>query len=102
MQALWEICPDYNIVILDHTVDVHNLSDVAWRALGNVDWHRDAVIKGGIDHFDTGGNPRGHIGIDASAKSAEAGHPRGWPEEIKMSQEIKQLVDRKWAEYGIK
>jgi hypothetical protein len=28
MRALWELCPDYNIVILDHQVDVHNLSDV--------------------------------------------------------------------------
>jgi 4-hydroxy-3-polyprenylbenzoate decarboxylase len=102
MQALWEICPDYNIIILDHAVDVHNLSDVAWRALGNVDWHRDAVIKGGIDHFDTGGNPRGHIGIDATEKHVDDGYPRGWPEEIEMSPEIRQLVDSKWREYGIK
>jgi len=72
---------------------------VAWRTLGNVDWHRDVVIKGGIDHFDTGVSPRGAIGIDATAKTG--GDGRGWPEEIEMSPEIKQLVDGKWTEYGI-
>jgi 4-hydroxy-3-polyprenylbenzoate decarboxylase len=102
LDKLWSICPTYNIVVLDSQVDLRNLSDVAWRTLGNVDWRRDLVIKGGpINHFETDDALRGQIGIDATAKNADDGHPRGWPEEMEMSAEIKQLVDRKWAEYGI-
>jgi 4-hydroxy-3-polyprenylbenzoate decarboxylase len=101
MRALWEICPDYNLVILDHKVDVNNLSDVAWRTLGNVDWQRDLEVKGGIDHYAPADSPRGAVGIDATSKDATDGHPRGWPEEIFMSPEVIKKIDAKWAEYGI-
>jgi len=91
-----------NIVALDSFVDVHNLSDAAWRALGNVDWRRDIAIQGGpIDHFAGDDGPRGQIGIDATIKTAEDGHPRGWPVEIAMSEEVRRRVDEKWPEYGI-
>jgi 4-hydroxy-3-polyprenylbenzoate decarboxylase len=42
----------------------------------------------------------GKLGIDATAKWPEEG-ARPWPEEIEMSQEVRDLVDRRWAEYGI-
>lgn len=100
-EALWALAPGYNLVLLDESVDVHNLSDVAWRALGNVDWRRDILIQnGGIDHFAAPGVPS-CIGIDATAKGPRDGHPRGWPDEIVMSDEVKRLVDEKWAQYGI-
>jgi 4-hydroxy-3-polyprenylbenzoate decarboxylase len=102
MHKIWAICPDYNLVILDQTVDVHNLSEVAWRTLGNVDWRRDLEISTGtVDHFDMDtSKPRGHIGIDATAKAKHDGHPRGWPKEIFMSTEIVERVNRRWSEYG--
>jgi len=100
-ETLWALAPGYNLVLLDAGNDVHNLSDVAWRALGNVDWRRDILIQnGGIDHFATD-DGRACIGIDATTKDARDGHPRGWPVEIEMSDAIKQLVDEKWAQYGI-
>jgi len=100
--ALWHVAPDTNLIALDHIVDIQNRSDIAWRALGNVDWRRDVVITGGpVDHFAPEGSPRGQIGIDATSKGPEDGHPRGWPEEIEMSAEIKALVDQKWDQYGI-
>jgi 4-hydroxy-3-polyprenylbenzoate decarboxylase len=103
MQKLWDICPDQNIVILDRAVDIKNLSDVAWRTLGNVDWRRDIVIKDGpVDPYDSGDSPRGQIGIDATSKSEVDGHPRGWPEEIVMSPEIVERVDEKWKAYGFR
>lgn len=103
MSALWKICPDYNIIILDHNVDLNNLSDVAWRTLGNVDWRRDTEISvGAIDHYAPAGSQCGHIGIDATSKNAADGHPRGWPEELFMSPEIVELVNQKWKSYGIK
>jgi len=92
-----------NVIILDDFVDVNNLSEVAWRTLGNIDWRRDIEIKGGnVDHFAPADSPRGQPGIDATMKTAQDGHPRGWPEEIEMASEIKALVDKKWKEYGIK
>jgi 4-hydroxy-3-polyprenylbenzoate decarboxylase len=103
MRALWKIAPDYNIVILDADVDVNNLSDVAWRTLGNVDWRRDIlIITGEVDHFAPADGKRGYIGIDATSKIEADGHPRPWPEELFMSPEIVALVDQKWKQYGIK
>jgi 4-hydroxy-3-polyprenylbenzoate decarboxylase len=102
MQQLWAICPDRNLILLDKNVDVNNLSDVAWRALGNTDWRRDVQISGGIDHYAAPDAARGQIGIDATSKTAADGHPRGWPEEIFMSPEIVERVTRRWKEYGLK
>jgi 4-hydroxy-3-polyprenylbenzoate decarboxylase len=41
-----------------------------------------------------------HMGVDATRKWKEEGFVRPWPGEIKMSPEIKQLVTRRWKEYG--
>jgi 4-hydroxy-3-polyprenylbenzoate decarboxylase len=101
-EAIWAIAPEVSILALDPFVDVRDPSEVAWRTLGNVDWRRDILISGGaVDHFAADDGPRGQIGIDATAKGPEDGHPRGWPQEIVMSEDIKVLVDRKWGEYGI-
>jgi hypothetical protein len=42
----------------------------------------------------------GKLGIDATAKGPEEG-TRPWPEEIRMTDEVRALVDRRWDEYGI-
>jgi 4-hydroxy-3-polyprenylbenzoate decarboxylase len=93
------------IVVVDGDTDVQNLSEVAWRVLGNVDWKRDVtVVEGPVDQLDhSASRPSlgGKIGVDATAKGPEDGHPRGWPEEIEMSPEIKELVTRRWQEYGV-
>lgn len=102
MRKVWEICPDYNLVILDDFVDVNNLSDVAWRALGNTDWQRDVAFSHGtIDHYASSDQPRSFIGLDATSKSADDGHPRGWPEEIFMDAAIVKKVDERWSAYGL-
>jgi 4-hydroxy-3-polyprenylbenzoate decarboxylase len=103
MRQLWKLCPDYNIIILDADVDINNLSDVAWRTLGNVDWRRDMLISTGeVDHFAPADGKRGYIGIDATVKTEADGHPRPWPEELFMSPEIVERVTKRWKEYGIK
>jgi 4-hydroxy-3-polyprenylbenzoate decarboxylase len=33
---------------------------------------------------------------------AAEGYVREWPEVIRMSDEVRALVDRRWAEYGIR
>jgi 4-hydroxy-3-polyprenylbenzoate decarboxylase len=93
------------IVVVDHDVQVHDLSEVAWRVLGNVDWQRDIVVVDGpvddLDHSALRPAFGGKIGVDATAKGPQDGHPRGWPPEIQMLDQIKALVDRRWQEYGL-
>ncbi|MGH2538750.1 MAG: menaquinone biosynthesis decarboxylase [Candidatus Promineifilaceae bacterium] len=93
------------IVVVDQDVDVHNLREVAWRVLGNVDWKRDVtVVEGPVDQLDHSAardSFGGKIGIDATAKRPADGHPRGWPQEIEMAADVEEMVSRKWAEYGI-
>jgi hypothetical protein len=41
------------------------------------------------------------IDLDATTKLAGEGFTRRWPGELKMSPEIKAIVDRKWKELGL-
>jgi 4-hydroxy-3-polyprenylbenzoate decarboxylase len=93
------------IVVVDEWVDVHDLSQVAWQALGNVDWSRDIiVVDGPVDHLDHASYRHsfgGKIGVDATAKGPDEGYTRGWPEVIQMSPEIKARVDEIWDKLGL-
>jgi 3-polyprenyl-4-hydroxybenzoate decarboxylase len=42
----------------------------------------------------------GKLGIDATHKWESEG-AREWPERIEMSQEVRDLVDGRWSEYGL-
>ena len=91
------------IVVVDHDVDVQDLSQTAFTVLGNVDWARDVVIEEGpvdaLDHSSYRQNFGGKIGIDATRKLPGEGYEREWPERIEMDSRIKDLVSRKWKEY---
>jgi 4-hydroxy-3-polyprenylbenzoate decarboxylase len=93
------------IVVVDEWVDVHNLSQVAWQALGNVDWSRDVVVVDGpVDHLDHASYRHsfgGKIGVDATAKGPDEGYTRGWPEVIQMSPDVKRRVDGMWDSLGL-
>ena len=93
------------IIIVDHDVDVENISEVTWRIGTNIDPSRDLVIlKGPADDLDHASEvPKfgGKIGIDATSKGKLDGFNRDWPDEIVMSEEIKKLVDKKWDNYKI-
>jgi len=90
------------VVVVDEWVDVQNLSQVAWQVLGNVDWQRDTLIWNGpldqLDHSTPQATFGGKIGVDATAKWPEEGHPRPWPEVVKMDPEVKARVDQLWQE----
>jgi 4-hydroxy-3-polyprenylbenzoate decarboxylase len=107
MHALWGLgmlsltkC----VVVVDATVDVHDYEQVLFYAGANVDPKRDVILsEGPLDHLDHAPERQffgGKLGIDATAKWPEEG-ARPWPEEIEMSDEIKELVDRRWSEYGL-
>ena len=91
------------VIIVDSNVDVHNLSEVSWKIFNNVDPARDAIItKGPVDILDHASQFHGYggkMGIDATKKWKSEGFTREWPDEIVMSQEIKEKVDLRLKEY---
>ena len=93
------------IVVVDSDCDVHNYHEVAWRALGNVDYSRDLLLtEGPVDHLDHASYNQfwgGKAGIDATAKWESEGYTRGWPEAVRMSSAVKATVDKRWKEYGL-
>jgi 4-hydroxy-3-polyprenylbenzoate decarboxylase len=107
MHAIWGLgmlSLTKSIIVVDAHVDVHDYAQVLFYAGANVDPKRDVVIaEGPLDHLDHAPERQfvgGKLGIDATAKLPEEG-ARPWPEEIEMSAEIRDLVDRRWAEYGL-
>ncbi len=92
------------VVVVDEHVDVHDYAQVLFYVGANVDPKRDVVITEGpldqLDHAPTLQFVGGKIGVDATAKGPAEG-ARPWPEEIRMSDEIRELVDRRWSEYGL-
>ena len=108
MHALWGLglmMLAKAIIVVDAKVDVQNTSEVAWRVAANIDPARDIVIVEGpvddLDHASWTPKYGSKVGIDATEKGPMDGRDRPWPEDIVMSDEIRQLVDGKWEQYGI-
>ena len=101
-QAMFTKC----IVVVDEDVDVRNVSEVAWKALNNIDPQRDIEFTLGpidsLDHASRMPNWGSKMGIDATRKSAEEGFTRRWPDVMKMSPEVKARVDLLWKQAGLK
>jgi 4-hydroxy-3-polyprenylbenzoate decarboxylase len=93
------------IFIFDEEVNVQNTSEAAWKAFNNVDPARDIIVAEGpldvLDHSSDRPIYGAKMGIDATKKWPEEGYQRQWPPEIHMSEEIKELVDKRWKEYGL-
>ena len=93
------------IIVVDQFVDVHNVSEVAWRVTNNIDPANDVTFAEGpiddLDHATPAARYGSKMGIDATAKGPMDGRTREWPPDIVMSDSIKKLVDGKWSEYGI-
>ena len=93
------------IIVVDEWVNIHDLSEVAWLAFMNIDPRRDCFfVEGPVDtlnHASPEWNFGSKMGIDATRKLPEEGHPRPWPEPIVMSPEVTEKVTRRWSEYGL-
>jgi len=107
MHALWGLgmlSLSKSIVVVDEHVNVHDYADVFFRVTANVDPKRDVLItEGPLDHLDHAPGRQfygGKLGIDATHKLPEE-DARPWPEEIVMSDEIRELVTRRWGDYGL-
>lgn len=108
MNSLWgmgQMMYTKMIIVVDENVSPQDLSTVAWKVFNNIDAKRDVVIsEGPLDALDHASNlPHyGHrMGIDATKKWPSEGHTREWPDDIEMTEEVKDLVSRRWSEYGV-
>ncbi len=72
------------LLVLEAHVHLENISEVLWKLFNNLDPKRDIQIAGQ------------RIGVDLTRKLPEEGYQQDWPEEIVMSAEIKQRIDKKW------
>jgi len=100
-QAMFTKC----LVVVDDDVNVHDLSEVAWKALNHIDPERDIQFTLGpvdsLDHASRLPNYGSKMGIDATRKWPAEGFARQWPDEIRMPAEVKARVDALWAELGL-
>jgi 4-hydroxy-3-polyprenylbenzoate decarboxylase len=72
-------------VVLENHENVNDASTVLWKILNNIDPKRDMYIFGN------------RVGIDVTCKTGEPDFKQYWPDEIEMSNNIKQIVDQKWT-----
>jgi len=93
------------IVVVDEDVDVQNISEVAWKALNNIDPQRDIeFVTGPIDSLDHSSrmiNWGSKMGVDATKKWKEEGFNRRWPDVIKMDSAVQKRVDELWKKAGL-
>jgi 4-hydroxy-3-polyprenylbenzoate decarboxylase len=101
MHGLWgmgQMMFSKYIVVVDEDCDVHNTSEVLFRLCANTDPARDTtVIKNpsdSLDHAPSEQNIGSHMGFDATRKLPGENYHRQWPELLKMTDEIKGLVDK--------
>jgi 4-hydroxy-3-polyprenylbenzoate decarboxylase len=93
------------IVVVDEDVDVQNFSEVAWRALNNIDPQRDIeFVMGPVDSLDHASRMADYgskMGVDATRKWPQEGFARRWPEVIRMSADVRARVDEMWKKAGL-
>ena len=93
------------IVVVDAECDVHDYSQVAWRALGNTDYQHDLLVtEGPVDHLDHSSYQQfwgGKAGIDATRKLPGEGYSREWPPAIVQNPAVVDRVTQRWKEYGL-
>ena len=101
-QAMFSKC----IVVVDEDVDVQNVSEVAWKALNNIDPQRDIeFVTGPVDSLDHASRlPHfgSKMGVDATKKWVSEGFTRPWPDVITMPDGVKQRVDELWRKAGLR
>ena len=72
------------LVVLECHENINDASTVLWKILNNIDPKRDMHFFGG------------RVGIDVTCKTGENNYTQYWPDEIEMSEKVKENVDQKW------
>ena len=108
MHALWglgQMMFTKTLIIVDHDVNVHDLSEVTWVAGNHIDPRRDTIfVDGPVDVLDHAAPALGFgskFGIDATRKLRGEGFEREWPEAIVMNEQTKRHIDSIWNKLGL-
>jgi len=92
------------VIVVDKTVNVHDLSSVALNVFNNIDPKRDLFfVEGPVDTLNHAAPIRDYgskVGIDATAKWKEENYTRVWPEDITMDETTKKKIDAVWESIG--
>lgn len=100
-QAMFSKC----IVVVDEDVNVQDVSEVAWKALNNIDPQRDIEMVLGpvdsLDHASRLANFGSKMGVDATKKWPQEGFTRPWPDVIRMAPDVKSRVDELYKKAGL-
>jgi len=108
MHALWglgQMMFTKTLIVVDHDVNVHDLSEVTWVVGNNIDPKRDTLfVEGPVDVLDHAAPLLGYgskIGIDATRKWRSEGYEREWPGAIVMDEKTKAYIDSIWEKLGL-
>jgi 4-hydroxy-3-polyprenylbenzoate decarboxylase len=93
------------VIVTDDDVDARDWKDVIWAISTRVDPARDLTIleHTPIDYLDFASPEPGlgsKLGIDATNKWPPETR-RDWGTKIRMSDDIVDLVTRRWSDYGL-
>jgi len=95
-----------NVIVVDHDIDVHNLSEVMWAFSLNVRADQDLLVSSrceqDLEH--PGLCPRGEgarLGIDATRKWKEENYTRERPGLVTMDEEVTRRVLERWESDGL-
>lgn len=108
MMGLWgmgQLSLTKMFVVVDHYIDINNMNEVIWAITTKADPKRDVLIidNAPTDTLDPASpllNLGSKLGIDATTTWKEEGYQRDIQEEVKVDEETRILVDRKWSNYG--
>jgi len=108
MHALWglgQMMFTKILIVVDHDVNIQDLSEVTWIVGNHIDPKRDMVLlEGPVDVLDHAAPRLGFgskVGIDATRKWRGEGFEREWPDAITMDEKTKRYIDTIWHKLGI-
>ena len=108
MHALWgmgQMMFTKILMVVDHDVNVQDLSEVTWVMGNHIDPKRDVIfVEGPVDVLDHAAPMAGFgskMGIDGTRKWRSEGFDRGWPDAIVMDDKTKKYIDSIWEKLGI-
>lgn len=107
--AFWSALPQFTytkfVVVVDKDINIRDPRQVVWAISSKVDPVRDVFILPNtpFDSLDFASEKiglGGRMGIDATTKMPpETEHE--WGEVLKSDPDVSEMVDRRWAEYGL-
>ncbi|MSP40044.1 MAG: menaquinone biosynthesis decarboxylase [Deltaproteobacteria bacterium] len=108
MHALWglgQMMFTKTLIVVDHDVNVHDLSEVTWVVGNNIDPKRDTLfVEGPVDVLDHAAPALAYgskLGIDATRKWRSEGYEREWPPVIVMDEQTQNYIDSIWEKLGL-